>query len=609
MRGEYEINMSKVLGIDFGTIYLTSAVLIDNNPTLVPLLGNSVEKFLLPATVHLKSNNELLIGAAAKAKLKTQPQNTLDYLLKRLIIGNASVELRGVYYNYSQIISLLFAELKNAAEDFCKDNIEDAVIVLPERISKRTYKILEEAASLAGLNIIASIPPCTAIMLAYADKYKTAEEILALDFGGGFTNVTLGHVYNGMITSTTTSANFFFGGIDYDRKITDWLADVFCMNIGQDPHSNPIIIAKLRDLAENARIELSTSKVSHIYMPYIDERNGVRQDFHANITRKQMENLIEGNWSIIKDMLHSLHIPNKLDKIIVTGGLCPMPMAQAAVQKAFGEIPVRAFYNKKITALGAAIYGVQILFGNSVTKTKSNRSKQNSPYKILVTSTMSAGKSTFINALMGKNITKAENLACTDRIISINGELDGLKFIIKDSPGVNSSVNVDHRHISEKEISSLNYNLLIYIINARQSTTNDNSLHLEFVKEHIGDKPVLFIVNKADCLDPDEEDIDSFFSNMVEFVKNKGFKNPKVCLLSAKDGYIAKNIKESLDFEEMQDLAIRKRRLKTLDFPSYYERCFNFNDKIAQNGDDLSRLSGLSYIEKILKNYIVGSDF
>lgn len=272
-------------------------------------------------------------------------------------------------------------------------------------------------------------------------------------------------------------------------------------------------------------------------------------------------------------------------------------------------------------------------------------------YKILVTATMSAGKSTFINALTGKNICLSRNMACTSKLHSIvskpfdtdftfeydyalsiaanrekdpdiadktvvrtvyyEGILAGQRLIINDSPGVNFSGDAEHKQITDQMISAGNYQLMIYLMNATQLGTDDENAHLEFVKQHIGDKAVLFVINKTDALNEDEEDIGAIAQTQVKRLEAMGFKKPLVCPVSARAGFLAKKAqKEELIRMERRELNNMEDKFEQMNIVDYYTKYFP--DITVPDSEDenrhLLKTCGVSYIETIIKTFCEGGN-
>lgn len=281
--------------------------------------------------------------------------------------------------------------------------------------------------------------------------------------------------------------------------------------------------------------------------------------------------------------------------------------------------------------------------------------KETMPKTVMVTATMSAGKSTFINALIGKYVCLSQNMACTskihriinkpfedgfidkydhdlalaagkeellhnnesnrsDRIIvgtRFIGELCNDRIIVNDSPGVNFSRNYEHKSITEKIIKSRKFNLLIYIMNATQLGTNDESSHLEYVKKTIGRTPVLFLINKIDTFNIEEEDIEATIKRQIDFLKKKGFKNPMVCPVSSRAGYLAKRFMSTgLSRTEMRELYSLVDKFEQMNLPEYYAKAFK---KISvpdseKEEEQLLKTSGMSYVEKVIQVLTTGGN-
>ena len=286
---------------------------------------------------------------------------------------------------------------------------------------------------------------------------------------------------------------------------------------------------------------------------------------------------------------------------------------------------------------------------------KNYRFREKKPVRLMVTATMSAGKSTFINAVTGKHICRSQNMACTSKIHCImnkayedgfsyeydheliltadkeellndneynttdkitvgtyfDGYLNRQRIIINDSPGVNFSENVEHREIANKMIRKKKYNLLVYVMNATQLATNDEDEHLEFVKHSIGRTPVLFVLNKVDMFNTDEEDAESIVRRQREYLKTKGFKNPLVCPLSSRAGYLAKQFfSGNLSKFEKRELYNYVDKFEQMGLPKYYKKYFSgiqVNDE-TQEEKQLLKTCGLAYVELIIKKLVTGGN-
>lgn len=279
--------------------------------------------------------------------------------------------------------------------------------------------------------------------------------------------------------------------------------------------------------------------------------------------------------------------------------------------------------------------------------------KKQRAFGILVTATMSAGKSTFINSLIGKYVCLSQNMACTSKIhfiinkafedgysseydhdliltagkeellndheenqsdmiyVATNyyGELSNARIVVSDSPGVNFSGDKEHRNIAEQLIKKRNYEMLIYVMNATQLGTNDESEHLDFIKRTIGRTPILFVMNKIDALNPDDEDVEAIINRQREYLKRKDFKNPMVCPVSARAGYLSKKFEEScLTKSEERELYNYVDKFEKINLPHYYSQLFpQIKIKDKENEEtQLLKTSGMIYVEKIIKRFFEG---
>lgn len=272
------------------------------------------------------------------------------------------------------------------------------------------------------------------------------------------------------------------------------------------------------------------------------------------------------------------------------------------------------------------------------------------PFNILITATMSAGKSTFINALTGKNVTLSQNTACTSKIHNIVGkpfedgficeydhdivmnagreellndnehnksgtiyvsayydrELGGKRIVLRDTPGVNSSENDDHKEITEKIIKSKKYKLMLYLLNATQLGTNDDELHLEFVSKNIGRTPIIFIMNKADAFESTDGDLESVIEKQRAYLKKIGFKEPIICPVSSRIGYLCKKSADvGLSRMEMLELSCGVSHFEENSLAEYYKNTLP-DITIEYSEDEIARTlknCGIAYVEKIIGRY------
>ncbi len=281
------------------------------------------------------------------------------------------------------------------------------------------------------------------------------------------------------------------------------------------------------------------------------------------------------------------------------------------------------------------------------------RFRRQRPFGVMVTATMSAGKSTFINALTGKYVCLSQNMACTSKIHCIvnkafedgysykydhdlvmraerqellsnheknaldkivvstyfHGGLQEMRMIVNDSPGVNFSGDESHRVIADRLLKGRNYNLLIYIMNATQLATNDEDEHLDFVKQTIGRTPVIFVVNKIDTFNVEEENVEAAIKRQTDYLKKKGFQNPMVCPVSSKAGYLAKMYAQgTLSRSQERELYNYIDKFEQMNLAGYYAEKFpNIKVQDAEKEEtQLLKTCGLAYIEKLIKLLIKG---
>lgn len=279
--------------------------------------------------------------------------------------------------------------------------------------------------------------------------------------------------------------------------------------------------------------------------------------------------------------------------------------------------------------------------------------RKKEPFNIIVTATMSAGKSTFINAIAGKYVCLSQNMACTSKIHSVinkafedkssfiydhdlimaagkedllensdknlsdkiyvatryHGSLANERIIINDSPGVNFSGNQEHKKVANQLIKRRNYNLLIYVMNATQLGTNDESEHLEFIKKTIGKTPIIFVMNKVDTFNPEEENIEDIIIRQKNYLKGKGFQNPIICPVSARAGYLVKKYEQGeLLRNEKRELYNYVDKFEKMNLKKYYAETFKqiqIKNSLKEE-EQLLKTSGILFVEKLIKEYAQG---
>ena len=285
---------------------------------------------------------------------------------------------------------------------------------------------------------------------------------------------------------------------------------------------------------------------------------------------------------------------------------------------------------------------------------KNLRFMRQEPFRILVTATMSAGKSTFINALVGRKVAQSQNLACTSKIHTIigklyddgcvyredgdltlnakdlellkdnpsnrtnylatsvyfNGDLSGMRLMIQDSPGVNASIHVEHKNIAEDALKAHDYDLLIYIMNATQLFTNDDDLHVDFVKKNCDDSKILFVVNKIDMIEPEVEKPAEIMGRVRRYLREKNFDRPIVCPLSSLAGLLVKRSRrQPLNRSEERQLYTFADKFDEMNLARYYQKFFPQIrlDNSLSEAEQLLKTSGLAYVERLIRDLILFS--
>lgn len=616
--------MSEIIGIDFGTGSLTAAVVKDGIPECVRDSGGK--------TAFFPGDGGKGVAAWGTKDKPSTYLSAVSSIKREAVIGGKYPWLEGKVYYPVTLLTDMFNELKVLGESFLGRTISQVVICLPERLQGKQTEVVNEAAVRVGFERVQTIADGVAAMHYYAYCNQNRENILICDGGAGTFSVTLGSIKGGEIEKLYGNTEMFFGGLDFDTKIADRLAKEFATEYGISLYGLKGAMPRLYNAAEDARISLSSKNEAEIYLPQLAAKRSQIFDLYRKIGQGEMYELTYGYRLLILNMLRSFDISIPVRRVLLTGGLSYMPMVGECIREEFGNVSVEVFHVKEAQAMGAVLYGTDI-----VSRKESKFSGHRNVFfgkngykkklcKILVTATMSAGKSTFINALIGEKVSKTENMACTDRILSFansggkisrtfeseevvlvgfGGKLTEFDLIIKDSPGVNSSMERSHRDITRREIKQGDYDLLVYIINASQIGVNDDSYHMEFVREHAMGKPVLFLLNKIDCLNPEEEDLKGIIRRVRSYISSKGFKAPMICPVSAKVGFEALSDEGELDLEDQLERRRCKRLFKTFGIPQYYAQEFSqyCTDSEIEN---LHTLSGINYVAMIIMELCKG---
>jgi len=373
--------MSKIIGIDLGTTNSCVAVMEGNEPVVIP---NSEGKRTTPSITSFAENGERKVGDPAKRQAITNPTKTI-YSIKRFM-GNSfnevtketervpykvvkgdnntpRVEIDGRLYTPQELSAMILQKMKKTAEDYLGQEVREAVITVPAYFNDAQRQATKEAGEIAGLNVRRIINEPTAAALAYGlDKAHKDMKIVVFDCGGGTHDVSVLELGDGVFEVKSTDGDTHLGGDDFDQVIIDWLADEFKNDENIDLRKDPMALQRLKEAAEKAKIELSSTSTSEINLPYVTAVDGVPKHLVRSLTRAKFEQLAD---SLIKRTIEPCKTALKnagyntsdIDEIILVGGSTRIPAIQAAVESFFGKAPSKGVNPDEVVAIGAAIQG------------------------------------------------------------------------------------------------------------------------------------------------------------------------------------------------------------------------------------------------------------
>jgi len=373
--------MGKIIGIDLGTTNSCVAVMEGNQPVVIP---NSEGKRTTPSIVAFLDNGERKVGDAAKRQAITNPERTI-YSIKRFMgsrFAEVGAEFARVPYkmvkgdndtvrvsigdrNYTpqEISAMILQKMKQTAEDYLGTTVTEAVITVPAYFNDAQRQATKEAGEIAGLSVKRIINEPTAAALAYGlDKQSKDMKVVVFDCGGGTHDVSVLELGDGVFEVKSTDGDTHLGGDDFDQKIIDWLADEFKSDEGIDLRKDPMALQRLKEAAEKAKIELSSSTETEINLPYIMPVDGVPKHLVRKLTRAKFEqladDLIRRTIEPCKSALKNANISaGEIDEIILVGGSTRIPAIQAAVENFFGKAPNKGVNPDEVVAIGAGIQG------------------------------------------------------------------------------------------------------------------------------------------------------------------------------------------------------------------------------------------------------------
>ena len=373
--------MGKIIGIDLGTTNSCVAVMEGNEPVVIP---NSEGKRTTPSVVAFVENGERKVGDPAKRQAITNAKKTV-YSIKRFMgetydkvlpeikrvtfpvergdNNTPRVSIDGRMYSPQEISAMILQKMKKTAEDYLGQEVTDAVITVPAYFSDSQRQATKEAGEIAGLNVKRIINEPTAASLAYGlDKKSQDLKIAVFDLGGGTFDISILELGDGVFEVKSTNGDTHLGGDDFDHKIIDWLAEEFLRDEGVDLRKDPMALQRLKEAAEKAKIELSSSTTTEINLPYIMPVDGIPKHLVKTLTRSQFEklcdNLIQACIGPCQKALNdSGYKISDIDEVILVGGSTRTPAIQQLVEKFFGKVPSKGVNPDEVVAVGAAIQG------------------------------------------------------------------------------------------------------------------------------------------------------------------------------------------------------------------------------------------------------------
>ncbi len=374
--------MGKIIGIDLGTTNSCVAVMEGGDAKVItnPEGGRTT-----PSIVAISESGERLVGQIAKRQAITNPENTV-FAVKRLIgrkyaskevqddikilpykieeakNGDVRINLRGKGNSPAEISSFILANIKKTAEEYLGEKVTDAVITVPAYFNDSQRQATKDAGKIAGLNVLRIINEPTAASLAYGLDKKREEKIAVFDLGGGTFDVSILEIGEGVFEVKATNGDTHLGGEDFDLRLIDYLAGEFKKDQGIDIRNDKMALQRLKEAAEKAKMELSTSMETDVNLPFITADASGPKHLNIKITRARMEGLVN-------DLLDKLEVPckialkdaglspNDINEVILVGGMTRMPAVQERVKKIFGKEPHKGVNPDEVVALGAAIQG------------------------------------------------------------------------------------------------------------------------------------------------------------------------------------------------------------------------------------------------------------
>ena len=374
--------MNKIIGIDLGTTNSCVSIMEAGEPKVIT---NTEGGRTTPSIVAVTDRVERLVGQIAKRQAITNPENTvfgikrligrkydsievqndikiLPYKIEKAANGDVQTNLKGKHYSPAEISSYILANIKKSAEEYLGEKVTNAVITVPAYFNDSQRQATKDAGKIAGLNVMRIINEPTAASLAYGLDKSNEGKIAVFDLGGGTFDVSILEVGDGVFEVKATSGDTHLGGEDFDLRLVDYLADEFKKDQGIDLRKDTMALQRLKEAAEKAKMELSSSMETDVNLPFITADANGPKHLNFRITRAKLE-------ALVNDLLDKLEAPCKtamndagistgdIDEVILVGGMTRMPAVQERVRRIFGKAPGKNVNPDEVVALGAAIQG------------------------------------------------------------------------------------------------------------------------------------------------------------------------------------------------------------------------------------------------------------
>ena len=348
--------MSKIIGIDLGTTNSCVAVFEGGEPVVIP---NPEGARTTPSVVAFTKNGERLVGQVAKRQAITNPDHTVSSI-KRKMGSDYKVNIDGTNYTPQEISAMILRKMKSDAEAYLGQTITQAVITVPAYFTDAQRQATKDAGKIAGLEVLRIINEPTAAALAYGVDKEKDGKVMVFDLGGGTFDVSLLEISDGVFEVLATAGNNHLGGDDFDQRIIDWMADSFKKEHGIDVRGDKMVLQRLKEAAEKAKIELSGMTSTNINLPFLTATASGPVHFETTLTRAKFNeltaDLVDATMKPTRQVLSDAGLkPSDVDKVLLVGGSTRIPAVQEAVKKFMGSEPFKGINPDECVAIGAAI--------------------------------------------------------------------------------------------------------------------------------------------------------------------------------------------------------------------------------------------------------------